>query len=319
MLRRPGPAVSVGGMRATSPETYEPAPGSSAVVNEASLDLVQTLLVTATVWTAGFGLGLSAPVNAIIAPFLDLRYVTKVATLDVVLVPLAAWLLVTALLPNEGIGTGLLLVAFASAGPLGIKLTDIAGGDVAGAIGLVVVLELANLATVPIWSSLVGIADSTSVTLDILRTLIVLVLLPIGIGMAMTRFRPGAITGWERRLARLSSVGVAAIMAFVVARHLELLGDGLGLAALGTSGLVIAFALGAGWLLGGPRRERRVATSLVTGVRANAAAIALATTAFAGAPDVALGVIIASLASVLLSTCAATVLHGVTRARGAVV
>jgi BASS family bile acid:Na+ symporter len=256
-------------------------------------------------------------VSRILASISQRRYFANVVILDVALVPGAMWLVVALLLPDSGVGTGLLIVAFASAGPLGIKLTHLAGGDVASAIGLVVVLEVANLAAVPAWSSLVGIADSTGVVVDIIRTLVLLVLLPIGIGMLIGRLRPGLAAAWDPRLAITSSIGVMAIMLFVLVRHIDILGDGSGIRALAAAGLAIAFALGAGWLLGGPSAGRRTATSLVTGVRANAAALALASTAFAAEPDVAVGVVIASVASIVLSVVVAGLLGVAGRSRPA--
>jgi len=171
-------------------------------------------------------------------------------------------------------------------------------------------LEIVNLVAVPAWSSVVGIADSTAVVLDIIRTLVLLVILPIAVGMLIGRLRPSIIPAWDPRLARLSSLGVITIMLFVVVRHFDVLGDGAGIRALGAAVAAIAFALAAGWVLGGPGRDRRVATSLVTGVRANAAALALATTTFSGDPAVAVGVIIASAVSVTLTVLAAAGFHG---------
>jgi hypothetical protein len=66
--------------------------------------------------------------------------------------------------------------------------------------------------------------------------------------------------------------------------------------------LVITFALGAGWQVGGPARATRLTTSVVTGYRANGAAPAVATSAFADQPEVAAGVITAGLISVTVPT-----------------
>jgi predicted Na+-dependent transporter len=63
------------------------------------------------------------------------------------------WALVELLSIPDEYAIGLLLVGFASAGPLGIKAAQIAGADVACAVSLVVVLEAATH-----WSSRCGSA-----------------------------------------------------------------------------------------------------------------------------------------------------------------
>lgn len=277
-------------------------------MTEAALDLLQTLLVVGTLWAAGIGLGLSVRPGQIVVSLRRPGLVARVIGLDIVLVPAAMWLAVSLLVTDRDVGTGLLLVAFASAGPLGIKLADAAGGAVPYAIGIVVVLEVANVAVVPIWSSLLGIAADVSVALDILRTLVLLVLLPLLVGLAIGVRRQGAARRWAGPLARVSDLGVVVVVVFLLVRHASVVADALGTGAPVAVILFVAFALAAGWVLGGPERSTRVATSLVTGVRANGAAVAIAASAFAGTPAVAIGVILAGLGSVVLPSIFALVM-----------
>jgi BASS family bile acid:Na+ symporter len=287
-------------------------------MTEATLDLLQTLLVAGTLWAVGVGLGLAVRPYQVAAAVRRSSLVARVVSLDIVLVPAAMWLLVSLLVSDQDIGTGLLLVAFASAGPLGIKLAHVAGGDVRFAIGIVVILEVANTAVVPIWSALLGIAADVGVALDILRTLVLLVLLPIAMGMLIGGRWHHAARRWAAPLARVSDLGVVVIVVFLLVRHATVVVDALGTGAPVAVGLFVAFVLAAGWLLGGPERDTRAATSLVTGVRANGAAVAIAATAFAATPMVAIGVILAGLGSVVLPVVFAVALAAPRRvARGA--
>lgn len=269
-------------------------------MSESTLDLLQGLLVTGTLWAAGVGLGSSVRVGQVVSSLRRPALLGRVILLDLVLVPAIMWLAVRLLVSDADVARGLLLVAFASAGPLGIKLAARTGGDVAYAIGLVVILELANVVVVPVWAALLGIAASPAVALDILRTLVLLVLLPITAGLVLGSRR----TAWSRRwapwLARVSDLGVIAIVVFLLARHASVVADALGTGAPFAVLIFVPLALAAGWILGGPGRETRVSTSLVTGVRANGAAVAIASTAFAATPAVAIGVIIAGLGSVVI-------------------
>jgi BASS family bile acid:Na+ symporter len=269
-------------------------------MSESTLDLLQGLLITGTLWAAGVGLGSSVKPGQVLASLRRAGLLGRVTSLDLVLVPAIMWLSVSLLVSDEDVGTGLLLVAFASAGPLGIKLASRAGGDVAYAIGLVVMLELANVVVVPVWAALLGIAASPAVVLDILRTLVLLVLLPIATGLAIGSRRPAQSRRWAALLDRISDVGVIAIVALLLARHSSVVGDALGTGAPVAVLLFVMVALAAGWMVGGPGRDTRAATSLVTGVRANGAAVAIAASAFAAEPAVGIGVIIAGLGSVVL-------------------
>lgn len=271
------------------------------------LQLIQTLSLVATLWLSGIGLGMQVSVTDIARSLTRVGLVARTITLDVVLIPVAMWLAVRLLVPDEGYATGLLLVAFAAAGPLGLKLSSVMGADIAYAIGIVVVLEFANLVIIPLWSGVLGITSSSDVIVEIARTVGLLVALPIAIGMAIKRVREGVAESLSATLLQLATVGLMVVVVIVVGRSLDTLlnaiSNGSALAAV----IVITFGLGAGWLLGGPQRSTRLTTSVVTGCRANGAALAVATGAFAGQPEVAAGVVTAGLVSMTIPTAMAYV------------
>jgi BASS family bile acid:Na+ symporter len=224
--------------------------------------------------------------------------------LDLLLVPASMWLVTQLLVPDAGYATGLLLVAVAAAGPLGIKLAQVAGGAIGFAIGIVV-LELANVLAMPLWSAALEVTDTAVVVISILRALVLLVLAPLGVGYLVGRWRTSVRPTWPTWLARASDVGVIIAVGFVIVRNLAVLGDALRSGTVGAAVIVITLALAAGWLLGGPERDTRVTTSLVTGVRANAAVLAIALTTFAGSPEVTVaGVISVVLPSAMAFTLA---------------
>jgi BASS family bile acid:Na+ symporter len=273
-----------------------------------SLDIATALALAITLWATGIGLGISVGMSDIVGALGRRRLVGRIVVLDLLLVPIAMWVCVRLLVPDEAIATGLLLVAFAAAGPLGIKLVQLAGGDAALAIGLVVTLELANLVAIPLWSSLLGITSTLDVAIDIVRTLVLLVLAPLAGGLLIgRRLRVEGRRRLEVATARIGNVGLVLVVAVVVGRNLDTIGPST-IGAVVAAAIVVAFALAAGWVVGGPDRPRRISASLVTGVRANAAALAIATTSLAHLPGVALGVVIAGLVSVVAPTLVAVLL-----------
>ena len=230
-------------------------------MSEGTQDLIQTLLLVATLWAAGIGLGMSVGLRQVVQSLRRPALVARTMTLDVILIPLAMWVAVRVMLPDDELGTGLLLVAFASAGPFGIKLADIARGDIGYAIGIVVVLEVVNVAAIPLWSSLLGVASQIEVVVDMARTLVILVILPIGLGMLVGRSGPARTKRSAAILGRASNIGLILIVTFLVIRNADALGQAQGSGALVAASLVIGFALAAGWLAGGPTRPTRVTTT----------------------------------------------------------
>jgi hypothetical protein len=70
----------------------------------------------------------------------------------------------------------------------------------------------------------------------------------------------------------------------------------------------VLLALGLGWLLGGPARSTRAATSLVTGVRANGPALAIAQVSFSSLAAVSVAIVAFGLCSILLPVLVAIVI-----------
>jgi BASS family bile acid:Na+ symporter len=274
-------------------------------MDEASPGAIQTLALVLTLWLTGIGVGMMVQLSEIVRSLTRLGLVARTVTLDVLVVPVAMWIAVRLLVEDEGYATGLLLVAFAAAGPLGLKLAQVARADTAFAIGIVVVLEAANILLIPLWSGLLGLTSSADVFLEIVRTVTLLVALPLAIGLAVQHVRPERAAAVSARALRLATVGLVVVVSIIVTRSLDTMLETFTNGAALASGIVITFALGAGWLVGGPQESTRLATSLVSGCRASGAALAVASSAFADRPEVAAGVVTAGLVSVLIPTLVA--------------
>ena len=104
-------------------------------------------------WAAGVGIGMDHSIHEMLDPLRRVGLVGRVAVVDVLVLPLLVWALVKLFQVPSGYATGLLLVGIASAGPLGLKASQIARADAVTALALVVALEILNLAAVPLWSA----------------------------------------------------------------------------------------------------------------------------------------------------------------------
>ncbi len=266
------------------------------------------LSLVVTMWATALLLGAALTPRTIGRSLADRGIVARLVALDVIAVPLLMLAWVTLLVPDQASANGLLLVAFASAGPLGIKLAQIAAGDVALAIGAVILLEGANALVVPAWTALLIPTGGGTVIADIVRTLGLLIVAPLVLGGLIRTLAP-ALADWLRApLRMLSDVGLVLVVGCAMLRYLpevtHIVFAGPGIA----SALTVVSVLGLGWLMGGPLRATRITVGLVSAVRANAVALAVAATAFAATPRTEAAVVVFALYSIFIPTGVAVVL-----------
>jgi bile acid:Na+ symporter, BASS family len=267
-----------------------------------SLDQLYQVALVLTLWITGLGLGMAFGPGQILRTLRRGRLFARAAVLDVVILPLLVWGLVQMFSVPDHYATGLLLVGVASAGPLGIKAAQLAGADLPYAIALVVVLEATNAVAIPVWVALLLPPGVQVPMWPVARTLLLLVLAPLAVGMAVRARRPLTAVRLAQWAAPLSTVGLLVVIAVVVARHAGIVVDAF--AAVGAAVLLaLLLALLLGWLLGGPARPTRAATSLVTGVRANGLALAIAQASFPALAAVSVAIVAFGIFSILPPSC----------------
>lgn len=272
---------------------------------DGALDTVYLVGVAIALWSTGIALGMSHAVAEVVSALRRPVFITRVALVDVVLLPLVVWTLVEIFAIPDGYAVGLLLVGIASAGPLGIKAAQLAGADVAAAVALVVVLELVNLAAIPFWAAVLLPNGTEFDLVRVAQALVLVVLLPLVVGTACRRFAPGYSARLPRGLNRLSNVALAVVIASVVVRDADAVGASVGDLVPLVACVAVVAALGLGWLAGGPEPSTRTTAALVTGIRANGVALAVVAASFADRPDVRSGVVVFSVFSVTLPLAAA--------------
>jgi BASS family bile acid:Na+ symporter len=263
------------------------------------LDLLSDGALVLTLWSTGIGIGMSLGPRDVLAPLRQTGFMARVVVLDVAVVPLLVWALVELWSIPDEYAIGLLLVGFASAGPLGIKAVQIAGADVACAVSLVAALEAANALVIPLWVGLL-MPSGVNVPLgELLGTLTVLVLLPLSVGMLVRWRSPGLAGRWAPRATIVSNISLIAVIALVVGQNISALADAFAAGIVPVIVVTVAFALVLGWLAGGPGRPTRAAVALVTGVRANALALGIGRASFP-VPEVSVAIVAFGVFSALL-------------------
>lgn len=210
----------------------------------------------------------------------DRRWLAAVIAVNVLLYPLLAALVATLLGLDASARTGLVVVAACAGGILGLAISRIADADVERAAAAVIVLELLNLVAVPAWTTILLSSTAPVAVTDVLRTIVLMLIVPITIGWLIGRRRPSAVPDLARILRPTSTIALVVVVGGVLRDNmdpfLEAAGSGLPLAAV----LLLVAGMAAGWLVGGPGAVERRTAALVTAGHSTALALVVARSAF---------------------------------------
>lgn len=216
--------------------------------------------------------GLSLTVGQILAPLRNARLVILSLVANFVLMPLAALLIARMLRLDQPLAVALLLLGGAAGAPFLPKLAGVAGGNLAFAVGLMVLLMVLTVGYMPLVIPLLLEGVSVDPT-QIARSLVLLMLLPLVVGLAV-RARFAVVAGRVAPvLNKVSTLSLAIMVLLMLMTNLRSI---IGL--YGTRGVLasLAFLLvgfGLGWLLGGPARDTRSVLAMGTAQRNIAAAL----------------------------------------------
>jgi bile acid:Na+ symporter, BASS family len=216
--------------------------------------------------------GSSLTVGQIVAPLRNRKLVFFALLANFVLMPAGALAIAKLLRLDQPLGIALLLLGVAAGAPFLPKLAGIAKGNLPFAVGLMVLLMVLTVAYMPLVLPL--LLEGVSVDpMKIASSLLFLMLLPLGIGLALNA-RFGAIA--ERIRVPLNQVSTLSLALLIV---LLLVTNAQNVVALfGTRGILASILFlftgaGIGWLLGGPGLGTKGVLALGTAQRNIAAAL----------------------------------------------
>ncbi len=242
---------------------------------DVTLHLIARVGILAGVFTGMLAIGTHVPLGQVIASLRHWRVLAFALVANFIAVPLLALALARVVpLPVEG-RTALILLGAAAGAPFLPKLAQLAGGHVPFSIGLMVLLMVATVVYAPLVLPQL-LPDVSVSSADIAKSLLVIMLLPLTIGL-LSRERYPRIAEWSTELNRISGAGMAiGLTAGLLVGWRDLLatvGSGI---IIGTALLALG-AMAIGWLLatGAEAGERRDA-ALGTGMRNFSAALLVA-------------------------------------------
>src|SRR5262245_17239440 len=171
------------------------------------MDLKQTAISIAMmtfVLSSMIGMGLGLRMNEIVAPLRNGWLVAKGLLARLVVMPLAALALAKVMRLDEPLAIGLLLLGAAAGAPFLPMLAKIARGNLAFAVGLMVLLMVITVGYLPIvlpWL-LPGVSVNPA---QIAKSLVLLMLLPLGAALAVNANAPAFAAQVKPPLDRISN------------------------------------------------------------------------------------------------------------------
>lgn len=187
------------------------------------VETLYTVLLVAALLLNGIAIAGATTVRQLLSPLRDVRTITLIVLIDLVILPLVVIGSATLLDVDPVTRAGLVLVAAASCGPIGMALTRIVRGDVPLSVTLVLGLGALNVLTVPIITSLLLPEGFTIPLATLLTSLAGLAVTPLLLGRLVTRVlaRTGASDG--RTTAVLTGAGRVADVSLAGAIGMALL------------------------------------------------------------------------------------------------
>ncbi len=243
-------------------------------------------------------MGLGLTVSQIITPLRNARLVVLSLLANFVLMPLAAVALAALLRLDQPLGVGLLLLGTAAGAPFLPKLAQMAEGNLAFAVGLMVLLMVVTVGYLPLVLPVLlpGVSVNPA---KIARSLFLLMLLPLAGALAVKARFAVAAARTKPVLDRVSNLSLILLVLLITAANINNV-----LAVFGTHGILagllfIAVGFGLGWLLGRPGMDTRRVLALGTAQRNIAAALVVGSQSFSD-PQVVVMVVVVAIVSLLV-------------------
>jgi BASS family bile acid:Na+ symporter len=260
--------------------------------------IVQVSLLVFVV-SSMLAMGFSLTVPAIIAPLRNFKLVVLALAVNFIAVPAAAWGIQQVMNLDQDIYTGLIILATAAGAPFLPKLAGAAKGSEAFSVGLMVLLMVTTIIYMPI--VLPMLLSGVSINpWDIAKSLLVLMLLPLAIGLFVKSRWSSIADGLQPHMAQASSVSIMFLLAGGIILEWS---DIVGL--LGTGGFIAliifyVIALVMGYFVGGSDPGIRSVMGLGTAQRNVSAAMVVGAQNFADKPSVISTIIVGALVGLVI-------------------
>ncbi len=261
-----------------------------------------TLLNVAALVTMMLAMGLQVRFEAVASSLRPLHRIASGLIANYVLAPVLTVGLLYLFQARAMVSAGFLTLAVCPGAAFGPVAATIARGNVAWAVGMMMILAGSSAVLSPalVSLSMTWIAPGSNLQIDypaVLRVLLLAQLLPLAAGLALRQWAPWLAEKAADLVYRLANVMMLVLIGAILATQYEMLAA---IRIRGWTGMILLFAgsLGIGWFCGGPDLAVRRALSVTTTGRNAAVALLIVNRSFAGSEAVT-AVVAYALVSIL--------------------
>jgi BASS family bile acid:Na+ symporter len=231
--------------------------------------------LAAAIVAAVLGIGMAHDVPRLLAPLRRGGRLVALLAVSVLAIPALALLVATALPLDPDQRVAVVLCSAGAGGAGSLKAAQLTrGADLPLALSSVFLLQLLNLAFLPLWVGAV-LDDAALPWAAVLRSLVVLIVAPLAVGLLVGARWPHRAPGWADGLDRFGSVALAVAIVLAIAGDWEALVQAMGSAVPLAAVLVVVGSGALGAAVMGQDPPRRVAAALVSAMRFAAFALLL--------------------------------------------
>jgi BASS family bile acid:Na+ symporter len=263
------------------------------------LSKAATVAMLSFVVSSMLAMGAGLTVAKIIEPLRDVRLVVLALLANFALMPLGAFALAKALWLDEQLGVGLLLLGCAAGAPFLPKLAELAKGNLPFAVGAMVLLMVVTVGYLPLVLPLL----LPGITVDpgkIARSLVLLMLLPLAVGLALKARYDEVAARVKPWLDWLSNISLILLIMLISAANIDKVLQIFGTRGILAGLLFIAMGFGIGWLFGGTSSETKRVLALGTAQRNIAAALVVGSQSFSDPKVVVMVIVVAIVGLIIL-------------------
>lgn len=245
------------------------------------------IMISVALLMLGVGMGISC--SRLVDAFKQFGIIIKGILANFLIVPLLVYFLLLILPLPSDVKIGIMLMAAAPVAPMAPAFIAGANGDVAYGVGLMVAVAILSVVLTPLILGLALPRSENGIELNkmqIVQTLVVVQLMPIGFGMAIRQFGLVYAEKLLRFVPRIAQIGLLVGIGLLLASQAEYIVS-INLATYGVLVVLVGVCLFIGdRMLAGESGDKQRALAVSTAIRNIPLALLIATASF---PDSTVG------------------------------
>jgi BASS family bile acid:Na+ symporter len=239
------------------------------------LETLAQLSVLVFVIASMLAMGLSLTIPQITAPLKNARLVILALVANFLLVPALAYVMTLVFSLDDSVEIGLILLSTAAGAPFLPKLAEVAKGNIAFSVGLMVLLMLVTIIYLPLVLPLL-LGDVEVNPWEIARSLIVMMLIPLAIGLFIKARYDDTAAKMQPTFSMASNIALLTLAVAGLVLNFSSMIDLVGTMGI-LAGIIFIIASAAiGFVLGGSDSDIKSVMGLGTAQRNLSAALVVA-------------------------------------------